>query len=139
MSVRSLWLTGKCWLKNKWRELMRIIGVTWVIFKMGQWIVKQIHKRVYCVPHYSRTTGGEIHRFFGLSYCSYYTVPRLALQEMPRWWQWCFVFLVNMLPETPEYTCQRRNRTGLFINNEPWARYRHGRVEDAIKLDRDHD
>jgi hypothetical protein len=76
---------------------------------------------------------------FGLSYCSYYTVPRLALQEMPRWWQWLFCFLVNMLPETPTYTCQRRDKKGHFIKNDPWANYRRGSVKDVQELECEHD
>lgn len=78
-------------------------------------------------------TSSIIHHFFGLSYCSYYTVPRLVLQEMPVWWQWCFVKLVSMLPETPGYTCQRRDKKGHFIKDYPWANYRRGVVAEVQK------
>lgn len=86
-----------------------------------------------CEKRYSRTSGGDIHKSFGLTRSAYYVVPRLALQEMPRWWQWAFVLLVNMLPDTPEYTVQRRDKKGRFIQNEPWSRYRHSSVEKAQK------
>lgn len=102
-------------------------------FRMQFLIEKLIKKHVKCKDHYSRTSG-PIHHHFGLSYCSYYTVPRLALQGMPVWWQKLFIFLVSMLPSTPEYVCQRRNDNGRFIT-DPWANYRRGSAEVLILVE----
>lgn len=84
-------------------------------------------------------TSSIIHNWFSLSYCSYFVAPRLALQEMPVWWQWCFVKLVNMLPHTPEYACQRRDKKGHFIKNDPWGNYRRGVVREVQKMECEHD
>lgn len=100
-------------------------------FRAKCWLEDQIKKRAKCRQHYSRYNG-PIHGWFGLSYCSYFTVPRIALQGMPLWWQYCFLLLVNALPETPEYVCQRRDENGKFIK-DPWANYRRGDVEELIR------
>lgn len=73
---------------------------------------------------------GPIHWFFGLSYASYYCVPRLALQEMPTAWQEKFVALVEQLPPTPDYIVTRRDKEGRFIG-DPWRNYRRGTVAEA--------
>lgn len=87
-------------------------------------------KKTICKDDYRRYDG-PIHLHFGLSYCAYFTVPRLALQGMPLWWQKIFLWLVNMLPSTPEYCCQRRDENGKFIK-DPWANYRRGSIKDII-------
>lgn len=87
--------------------------------------------KIDCIDHYTRKDG-PVHQSFGLTYSAYYTVPRLALQGMPVWWQKIFVWLVYMLPDTPEYACQRRDDRGKFIK-DPWANYRRGSVEDLIR------
>jgi len=38
---------------------------------------------------------GPIHNFFGLSYASYFVVPRVVLQSMPHDWQERFVALLH--------------------------------------------
>jgi hypothetical protein len=100
------------------------------------WFEDQIKKRVKCKSTYERTSG-PIHHWFSLSYASYYVMPRLALQEMPVWWQRCFLFLVNMLPETPGYTCQRRDKKGHFIKDDPWANYRRGTVAKVQEFEKE--
>jgi len=100
-------------------------------FRLKCWLGDQIKKRVKCTDHYTRQNG-PIHGSFGLSYCSYFTVPRLALQGMPVWWQILFLWLVNMLPSTPGYDCQRRDDRGRFIK-DPWANYRRGSVAEILK------
>jgi hypothetical protein len=76
-----------------------------------------------------------IHAWFSLSYCSYFTVPRLALQEMSLDWQKRFVALMDeageVLRKTPEYEIRRRTDTGKFMR-DPWADYRRGTVAEAV-------
>lgn len=74
---------------------------------------------------------GPVHDHMGLSYTGYYVVPRLALQSMPVWWQKIFVWLINMLPDTPEYSVQRRATNGRFID-DPWADYRRGCIATVL-------
>lgn len=75
---------------------------------------------------------GPIHAAFGLGGCAYHVVPRIALQSMPIWWQRLFVWLVSMLPQTPEYVCQLRDNKGRFGQPDPWANYRHGDIQEII-------
>jgi hypothetical protein len=83
---------------------------------------------------------GPIHQFFGLTYSSYLVLPRLLLQEMPLEWQQQLVDLLDKLNDTgistPVYAVQRRDNQGRMIKDEPWSRYRHGTVADAIAEDR---
>jgi len=88
-----------------------------------------------CKSGYPRSSG-PVHQRFGLTYAAYYTVPRLALQGMPIWWQKIFCWLVDMLPDTPEYTVQRRDERGKFIK-DPWGDYRRGSVEQLIREQQD--
>lgn len=90
-----------------------------------------------CKSHYLRNDG-PIHTWFGLSYASYFCVPRIALSGMPIWWQKLFVWLVEMLPEEVpnDYHITRRTENGRF-RHDPWADYRHSRVEDLIEGGRD--
>ena len=91
-----------------------------------------IEIKVKCTDDYERQSG-PIHRWFSLSYAAYFVAPRLALQGMPIWWQKIFIWLVNMLPlELPEYSCQRRDDRGRFID-DPWANYRRGSVAEILK------
>lgn len=83
-----------------------------------------------CLDSYERYNG-PVHLWFSLSYSSYYCVPRLALQGMPIWWQKIFVWLINMMPETPEYVCQRRDGAGRFVK-DPWANYRRGSIAQIL-------
>lgn len=76
-----------------------------------------------------------IHHWFGLSYSSYFTIPRLALQNMPLDWQRRFVALMDEAEatglETPTYTVQMRDARGRFVA-DPWRDYRCGDFE-ALK------
>lgn len=88
--------------------------------------------------HVSETDPEPIHTAFGLTYSAYFTIPRLALQQMPRQWQARFVRLMRELeefiPETPTYEVRRRDKAGRYIA-DPWANYRHGTVSEAQDLD----
>lgn len=74
---------------------------------------------------------GPVFEMFGHSYAAYHTVPRLMLQGMPLWWQRLFVWLISMLPDSPEYVCQRRDGAGRFIK-DPWANYRGGSIAQIL-------
>ena len=80
-----------------------------------------------------------VHEWFGLSYASYFTVPRSVLEAMPYEWQWQFVALVKELNETLDwgsclpnfdgfgrdnYTVYLRDGYGKFAR-DPLANYRH--------------
>lgn len=75
-----------------------------------------------------------VHIWFGLTYCAYFVMPRLALQAMPLEWQERFVALMDeadeMGLETPEYSVNRRDEKGRFIK-DPWVNYRRGRAADC--------
>lgn len=88
-----------------------------------------------------------VHDWFGLSYASYYTVPRAALQAMPLWWQQDFVALMKAFNETgietPDYHVIRKGEPYSSVDlydeddelssveavhcgrPDPWADYRH--------------
>lgn len=75
---------------------------------------------------------GPVRSALGLSYCAYFVIPRLALEGMPVWWQKVFIWLCEMLPDTPEYICQRRDSKGRFMV-DPWANYNRTKVEELIQ------
>lgn len=87
-----------------------------------------------CITHYTRSEGPVS---YALAYSPYLCVPHLALKGMPLWWQRLFVWLLGMLPETPEYTVQRRDERGKFVK-DPWVNYRHGSVQDLINQEAGH-
>jgi len=93
----------------------------------------------------------DIHHWFGLSYCSYFTIPRLALQAMPLEWQQRFIGLMDeafekygletpayhVLRDDESYTALERDdpedegsriREFTIIQDDPWANYRRGDV-----------
>lgn len=95
-------------------------------------------------------TESPIHCWFGLTYSSYYTVPRMALEAMPLDWQTRFVALMDEFEdigiETPTYYVLRDDekytRKEMYnddelnepngpiqslhlINDDPWAEYRY--------------
>jgi len=73
-----------------------------------------------------------VHVAFGLTYASYFCVPRMVLERMPLEWQKQFVALVEQLPPSlPTYTCKRRDAAGRFIH-DPLAEYRHGSLPAEI-------
>ena len=61
--------------------------------------------------------------WFGLSYCSYLTIPRSILQSMPVDWQKKLVELLNeagrlyQCPEKGSYTVYVRDEEGKFIHD----------------------
>lgn len=82
-----------------------------------------------------------ISTMFGLSYASYYVVPRLALQSMSIEWQREFVNLVDQLPQTPEYEVIlpgqeiETDEHGRRLATDPWADYRHGSIAEILKAE----
>lgn len=75
---------------------------------------------------------GPIHTYFGLSYASYFCVPRIVLQGMPIWWQKLFTWLIKMLPENlPDYTVRRKDDLGKFMS-DPLGDYRHGNLDEIL-------
>jgi hypothetical protein len=66
---------------------------------------------------------------FGIGRTAYFVVPRLALESMPVDWQKEFLRLVDLLPETPEYSVYRKDKEGRF-QSDPWSNYRHGNIMD---------
>lgn len=92
-----------------------------------------------------------IHAWFGLSYCSYFVMPRLALEAMPLDWQARFIALMDeahekhkletpnyhVLRDDPEFTLVKKydeddetSRDYEFIAafEDPWANYRRGSI-----------
>ena len=72
-----------------------------------------------------------IHTWFGLTYSSYFVLPRSVLQSAERAWQERFIALMEELREThghhvedDNYTVQLRGRDGRF-KKDPLAEYRH--------------
>ena len=78
-----------------------------------------------------------VHDWFGLTYSSYFCIPRSALQALPVGWQKRFVALMDeateMGLETPsDYDCRRRDRTtGRYIA-DPWRNYRHPDIDHLL-------
>lgn len=88
-----------------------------------------------------------VHAFFGLSYSSYFVMPRSALQVLPLDWQNRFVALMNEAEEfgleTPDYKVLRSDAPYTLVTKydiedegsrdyeftalleDPWADYRH--------------
>ncbi len=78
----------------------------------------------------------DVHTWFGLSYASWLTVPRIVLQSMPLEWQHQFVNLLNEMNNTFDWmpnnlslsvTGKRENRfvrLPLLLND-----YRRGKIE----------
>ncbi len=94
----------------------------------------------------------SINEWFGLSYQSYFVIPRLALEAMPAAWQKRFIDLMAeaemMGMKTPEYKVLRaepeytmveqyddndpRSRDYIFtaMREDEWANYRRGYVSE---------
>lgn len=73
----------------------------------------------------------EISEMFSLSYASYFCVPRLVLENMPRWWQREFVKLAEYLPTTPVYAVNLRDKRGRFVD-DPLRQYRRGELPEEM-------
>lgn len=95
------------------------------------------------VTHYDKQgrimDSGPIHTFFSLSYASWLTLPRVALQEMPLDWQAKFVALLEEgfdrgLAGVDGLIVTRKvgNR---FVRNEHWNNYRRGNTVEAKAVD----
>jgi nicotinamidase-related amidase len=70
-------------------------------------------------PYYN----GPVSGFFGLSYASYYCVPRSILQAMPEEWQEQFVKLVSQIPVIDiDYVITAKDKKGKFTS-DPLADY----------------
>ena len=84
-----------------------------------------------------RESSEPIWDWFGLTYSSYFCIPRSALQALPVDWQRRFVALMDeandMGLETPsDYECRRRDkRTGRYIE-DPWSNYRRPNIEHLL-------
>jgi hypothetical protein len=72
-----------------------------------------------------------VHAAFGLSYASYFCVPRIVLEAMPVEWQRQFVALMTKLPQLPTYDVQLRDEKGRFVK-DPLADYRHGKLPKDV-------
>lgn len=81
------------------------------------------------------THESPVHSFFGLTYASYFCVPRSALEAMPHDWQERFVALMDEAKElgleTPTYSCQRRDGQGRFTE-DPWQNYRRPDIQHLL-------
>jgi hypothetical protein len=95
-----------------------------------------------------RYVEAPIHAWFGLSYSSYFVLPRLAMQEMPIDWQERFIALMAEAEalglETPNYHVLRNSREHTLVAKydpddetsrdyeftavaeDEWANYRRG-------------
>lgn len=97
------------------------------------------------VVHYDKQgrmmCDGPIHSWFGLSYASWLTIPRLSLQEMPLDWQARFVELLNegerLGLQTPDGLIVQRQIDGKFVSNAHWNDYRRGCTTHAIEVDQE--
>lgn len=77
-----------------------------------------------------------IHDWFGLTYSSYFCIPRSALEALPPDWQRRFVALMEeaegMGLVTPsDYVIQRRGKDGRFFKDE-WANYRRPEIDHLL-------
>lgn len=93
-----------------------------------------------------------IHGWFGLSYCSYFVMPRVAMEAMPHEWQRKFIGLMDEADalgmETPDYHILRSDKDYTTTQpNDPddpdswdrefyiqrqdeWANYRRGDIHE---------
>jgi hypothetical protein len=83
-------------------------------------------------PYCERICESPVHDAFGLTYSSYFCVPRMVLEAMPIAWQHKFVALVEQLPDTPTYAVNLRDGRGRFVVDE-LRNYRRGRLPDEIQ------
>lgn len=70
----------------------------------------------------------DVHTWFGLTYASYFVMPRAVLEAMPIEWQYRFTALVNELNAMldwgdGDYTVQLRDADGRFVR-DPLKDYR---------------
>ena len=79
-----------------------------------------------------------VHNWFGLSYASYFVMPRSVLQSMPFEWQWEFIALINEIPsqlqvdDMPSYRVNMVDDKNKFVK-DPFADYERGRRKIAKK------
>lgn len=78
--------------------------------------------------------------WFGLSYASWLTIPRLSLQEMPVDWQARFFQLLDEATDkhgmqVPDGLIVQRQVDGKFVSNAHWNNYRRGCVAQALAID----
>lgn len=70
----------------------------------------------------------DVHSWFGLSYASYFVMPRAVLEAMPIEWQHKFTVLIDELNDTldwgaKDYTVLLRDEEGRFAR-DPLRDYR---------------
>lgn len=78
----------------------------------------------------------DVHLWFGLSYASWLTIPRIVMESMPLRWQYAMVALLNEMDETfdwmPDdlrlYVTARKGSKFVALPSE-LCDYRHGSVE----------
>lgn len=105
--------------------VLRIIG-------FRAWFIQLFEPKPLDISKRPNNIESSVHSMFGLSYASYFVVPRIVLVNMPNWWQAAFCFLMKYLPDTPEYTVQRRDDKGHFIKDD-FANYRRGDIEQIMR------
>jgi len=106
--------------------------------------------QVYAADDYSfdnipelQPVSSRMEHFWGLSYAQYLTVPRSAIQNMPRRWQDQLAHLMEEMdatldwrPKESRYYCFLKDSKGRYAR-DPLAEYRHGdgppRKEDKEK------
>lgn len=130
---------------------------------LGMKIVKRKMQRGVVLRDAENETLEEppIHRWFGLSFCAYFVMPRLAMQELPHDWQKRFIGLMDeaeaVLKTTPSYVVLRDEprftvferddpedetstvRSYHVFDDDPWANYRRGSVKSAQAQDQAND
>lgn len=76
-----------------------------------------------------------IHAWFGLTYSSYFVIPRSALQALPVDWQKRFVALMEEAEatglQTPDDYEVRRRVNGKYVTDE-WRDYRHPQIDHLL-------
>lgn len=79
--------------------------------------------------------------WFGLSYASWLTLPRVSLQEMPLDWQARFFAMIEEAEDKFGLRCPegisvvRKDGKNRFVNNDHWNNYRRGTVAEAVAKD----
>lgn len=78
----------------------------------------------------------DVHTWFGLSYASWLTVPRIVLESMPLEWQHQFVKLLNEMNETFDWMPDDLSLSVVGKQDGKFVRlpylltdYRHGNIE----------
>ena len=117
------------------KGLPHTIKMHWMVLTIigfRAWFIMLFEPTPIDITKRSNRIDSPVHNMFGLTYASYLVVPRIVLTNMPNWWQAAFCFLMKFVPATPEYTVQRRDGKGRFIEDE-FANYRRGDIEQIMR------